>query len=1045
MQADVNAPRPSPRVLAIVVAHDGHRWLPASLDALAAQSYDALELLAVDNGSTDGSRELLLERLGEGHVLLADRDLGFGAAVSMALDARPSHEHTYVLLVHDDLALAPDAVEHLVAAMEADPRLAAVGPKLRGWDAPQQLQAVGATIDSTGRVEPGVDPGELDQGQHDEPRRSLYVSTAGMLLRRSVLEQVGRFDRRFHVFRDDLDLCWRLWNAGHDIEVVPAAVGRHVAAATDYLRLGQTRFIGPRYFAERNTLATLLKNYGMRRLALVVPLFFVVGIAKVIGFLLTRRVSDAWQTVRAWAWNLLHLRETWRLRRLAQQCRWRGDDEIAPLFARIGPRLRAYAEAMGTWIAGADHDPVPEPSYTIEASEPPSATRRLVGLVRRRPTLVAGAVLGVVVLVGGWPLLLPGELRGGELAPWPTSPAVFFDDYVAGWHTGGAFGTSAAPSPAQPLLGALQLLLGGSSYLAPRVLLFGSLLAAWVLSLRAAQAYSRRRLPRVVAATAYVLSPPALAALATGRVGALVVLAALPGILAGVVTFARRTTSPDRAWRAVAGVTLLAAVAGAFEPLALVAVVAVGLFLTLFGLAVSADPGWSRAIVARASVVVIGPVVLLLPWSLDLFAGQGRSATGLRVPAGGELWRWLLLAPDLAGFPGLWAGIGFFLAGLLGLTLASQRRPGVVAGLWAIALLGAAAAWWLDRVGSATWAGLPLLATAAAFAGLLALAFTSAEAQLTRHAFGWRQLATLVTAAGVSVSLAVVAVTLATGPWDAYALARPALPSFLTTSVAEDGPFRVLVLADEGEHVAWEVVPGSGPTMASYGVPLSPVAQTEVASAVDDVLTGRDPRAADRLGLMNIRHVVVPPGASSPSLDVALLAQAGLEPRPVADGRVYEVSEVLPRAGVVDLEVAEQVATRRALPDGAEVRELEQDADGGYSGEILSAGVSVLVAEPTDPGWRASTARGTVPPLGLPFLRFDVVGAGELEVTHVGDTTRTLAVTGQLLVLLLAVSLALRPPRFARTPPPASPPPPPAAGASGRIQERHRPEPEVVR
>jgi GT2 family glycosyltransferase len=449
----------APGVLVVLVAHDGASWLPRVLDGLAVQTYPNLDVVAVDNISQDGSREVLLERLGEERVLIADRDVGFGAAVGMGLDARPADEFPYVVTLHDDCELAPDAIEVLVAAMEADPHLAAVGPKLRAWHGPAELQSVGWTVDITGRADSGVDEGELDQGQRDQERRTLYVSTAAMLLRRATFDAVGRFDRRYHVFRDDLDLCWRFWLAGHEVEVVPDAVGRHVGGATNYLRLGQTRFIGPRYFAERNTLATLLKNYGRARLAGIIPLYFLVGIAKVLGFLLTRRVSDAWQTIRAWVWNLFHLRETWRLRRIVQQGRRRQDAELKELFGRVVPRLRAYLEAIVEWIAGADVGataPSEELREERAAAEPETATKRLIRFARSRPVLVTGAVLATLGVIGAWQLLLPGTLRGGELAPWPDHASAFLADYVAGWHEANVFGTADAPSPAQALLGLLQ-------------------------------------------------------------------------------------------------------------------------------------------------------------------------------------------------------------------------------------------------------------------------------------------------------------------------------------------------------------------------------------------------------------------------------------------------------------------------------------------------------------------------------------------------------------------------------------------------------------
>jgi GT2 family glycosyltransferase len=1010
-------PTSTSTVLVVLVAHDGVAWLPRTLDALAAQTHPAIEVLAVDNASSDGSRELLLDRLGEERVLLADRDLGLPSAVSMALDANAAASAPYVLLLHDDLALAPDAVEHLVRALDDDPRLAVVGPKLRAWDRPGQLQSVGFTIDLTGRADNGVDDHELDQGQRDQQRRPLYVSTAGMMVRREVFDALGRLDRRYHVFRDDLDLCWRVWLAGHDVEVVPEAVGEHVGGTANYLRLGQTRFLGPRYFAERNTLATLIKNHGRLRLLAVLPAFVLVGLAKIAGFLLTRRFADAYQTLRAWAWNLLHARESLRYRRRVQAARRRTDAEIAQLFGKVGPRVRAYAEAMASWVAGGDVGAAPEPARSA-AIAPARERSRPLERVRRRPTLVAGTGLLLLVLAASWQLLLPGELRGGELAPWPGTAAAFLGDYVAGWHEAGAFGTADAPSPAQALLGLLQLSVGGSDYLAPRVLLLAPLFVGWLLALRAAQTYSQRRVPRVVAATAYVLSPPTLAALQTGRVGALVAVAVLPGLVAGGITLARRHTPPARAWRAVAGVALLGAIGGAFEPLVLLAIVATGLLATIVGVIRAGDAAWRVALLARAGVAVAGPVVLLLPWSLEVLGPDGHLAGAATSVAGDELWRWLLLSPGLPGFPGLLAGVGFALAGLLGLAFGVRRSPGLVASLWVAALTGAVAAWWLDRTLATTWAGLPLLVTAAAFAGLFAVAFATGEASLSRHAFGWRHLAAVTTVGAVVVSIGAVAASLLTTSWDTYAVDDPALPSFLVVEAAEEGPFRVLVLADVGDEVVWEVVDGDGASMAAYGVPTPEPATRLIDDAVDDLLAVRDPGAVDRLAMLGIRYVLVPPGSASAELSEALLEQTGAEPRPVPEGQLLAVVDRLPRAAVIPPDVADEVAERGAPPEGAEIGALAPRGDGVYEGRVTEPSSSVLVSEVADDGWRVrgGAPAGTID-ADSELLRVDDVPEGRVRIEHEGTAARGLAVTGQVLAVLLAISLALRPPSFARAHP----------------------------
>ncbi|MFO7960044.1 MAG: glycosyltransferase [Nitriliruptoraceae bacterium] len=1005
-----------PAVLAVLVAHEGVRWLPRTLDALLAQSHVPIEIVAVDNASTDGSRELLLERLGEDRVLIADRDLGFGGAVSMALDARAADDAPYVLLLHDDLELAGDAVAELVATLEADPRLAIVGPKLKGWGATDELQAVGSTIDITGRVDAGVDVGELDQGQRDQERRTLYVSTAGMMIRRETMEQLGRLDRRFHVFRDDLDLCWRAWIAGHDVEVVPSAVANHAASAANYLRLGQTRFIGPRYFDERNTLASLIKNYSSFKLLLVVPLYLLVGVAKVIGFLLTRRFSDAWQTVRAWVWNLTHLRESWRYRQRVQQQRVRSDAELSELFGRLGTRLRAYAEAMASWISGGDADPVPERAHDdAPPPEPETVTRRVFALARRRPVLFAGVGLTILAAVGSWPLLLPGQLRGGQLAPWPASPMAFLSDHLAGWHEAAAFGTAAAPSPAQALLGGFHLVLGGNTYLASRGVLLLPLVVGWLLALRAAQTYSDRRPPRVVAATAYVLSPPALAALVTGRLDALVVLAVLPGLFAGYVTLTRRTTPPARAWRAVAAVVLFGAVAGAFEPAVPLVLLAVGALVAVASILRARELVWRLSLAGRLAIASVGPLLLLFPWSLELFAADGpllaRPAATPEV-AGDELWAWLLLSPSLAGFPGLVAGVGFLLAGLLGLALGWRRSAGLVSLLWAAALLGATAAWWVDRTGVGMWAGTPLLVTAAAFAGTFALAFATGARQLARHAFGWRQIAAGVTALAVTVSIASVAWTWVREPFDAFVVDEPTLPSFVIAEAESEGPFRVVVLAATEGEVAWEVVDGRGVSMAAYGLRQPTAIQDDVRAAIADLLERRDPGAADRLGRLGIRYLIVPEGAGAPELSAALLRQTSLEPRPVATGELHAVTGWLPVAAVLSAAEVAVLDERGAPPADAQPGQLEPLGGGRYVGEVTTPG-AVLLAEATDDRWRLEVDGSVFAPSGGTAVRFDEVPEGTAEITFT-DTTRTWAVAAQVLLLLLVISLALRPPGIAR-------------------------------
>lgn len=1000
-----------PTVLAVVVTHEGTAWLERTLDALTAQTYGPLEVIGVDNGSSDGSRQILVDRLGHDRVLVAERDLGFGAAVAMALDSAVAREATYVLMVHDDSAPDPDAVRCLVEHLEQYPRVAVAGAKKVAWDDPGQLQSVGWSVDITGRATSGLEPDERDQGQRDQIRRVLYTSTSGMLVRRSVFQDLGGFDRRYHLFRDDLDLCWRIWLAGHEVEVVPEARVRHAASASNYGRLGRTAVLGPRYLAERNTLATLLKNYGPVRLLGVVPMFFLVGVLKVLGFLLTRRVSDAWQTLRAWLWNLRHLRETWRLRRRVQAERRVADKELRPLFSRVIPRAQAYLEAVLDWIGDG------APGGARDRDEDLSAPARLLAWTRRRPTGAAAGALAVLGLAAAVPVLLPGALRGGELLPWPEGPSAFLGDYVSAWHDAGAVGTAAAPSPAQAMLGLLDVVALSNQWLAPRLLVLGALPVAWLLSLRVGRLFSSRPVIRVTAATVYVLSPPVVAALRTGRISALVVVVALPALVLAFGALLRRGAEPSLAWRATAAATLVGAVAVAFAPAVALALV-VGIVAALVVvLARDGGSGGRRLTALRLGLVAVGVTALLLPWSLGLPLPDGPlfGAVADTTTAADPLWRWLLLSPTVAGFPGVAAGVGLVAAGVLSLLLALRDRPMAVAGLWAAGLAGVATAWGVGHLGqSPAWVGLPLLVSAGAFAGLLGLALDAAVRALAGHDFGFRQVAGALTALGVVVGLVASGWSFLTTPWSAYGRGESVLPAFLASDVESVGRFRVLVLADRDGRVDWDATRATGPTMAGYGVPVPDEFVSEVDRAVSAMVGGVDPGAASRLALLNVRYVVVPPGAGSEPLARALDGQLGLEPQPVADGRLYLVDAALPRAGWVPPPAIRTIAARGEVPTGVRTRRLPAHGD-GWRGSVPGPG-SVVVSE-VDGGWVGRSASGEeleASALG-PVLRFDVgEGVEGVEVSSTGQAGRTAAMVLQLLVVLGVVSLALRSPGFAR-------------------------------
>ena len=185
------------------------RLLPGLIRAVREQTHPVSRVVGVDTGSQDRSGATLTELLGQDAVFGMDPETGYGAAVARALQhsaaRRPAPGSAggpvqgvqgaeWIWLLHDDCEPAADALEQLLTAASRSRSVAVVGPKLKDLSDRRVVREAGITTDRAGRRLTGVEPGEIDQGQHDGSRAVLAVSSAGMLIRRDVWDQLGGFD-----------------------------------------------------------------------------------------------------------------------------------------------------------------------------------------------------------------------------------------------------------------------------------------------------------------------------------------------------------------------------------------------------------------------------------------------------------------------------------------------------------------------------------------------------------------------------------------------------------------------------------------------------------------------------------------------------------------------------------------------------------------------------------------------------------------------------------------------------------------------------------
>lgn len=212
----------------------------------------------MDNASQDGSVSYVKSHFPEIEIVQLDKNYGFAEGNNLAI---PYINTPFTLLLNTDVEITPNWLEPLLAAIQQDPCIAAVQPKILSYAEKTRFEYAGASggyVDwlayplCRGRL---LNITELDTGQYDNPTDIFWASGACMLIRTQVIHEVGLFDAKLFAHMEEIDFCWRLHNAGYRVMVIPQSVVYHVGGGT--LAHGSPRKI---YLNIRNSLVVMTKN-----------------------------------------------------------------------------------------------------------------------------------------------------------------------------------------------------------------------------------------------------------------------------------------------------------------------------------------------------------------------------------------------------------------------------------------------------------------------------------------------------------------------------------------------------------------------------------------------------------------------------------------------------------------------------------------------------------------------------------------------------------------------------------------------------------------
>lgn len=904
-------------VLAVMVVHNAEGWLEQQLEALSQLNPRPGRIVAVDNGSRDGSLDIL--RAAEASwtidaVSLGSPDWGFGQAVASVAERSNAG---WLWLLHDDSAPHPGALGELlkgaVAAQASVLYPTLLEPKRRNY--PDIISEVGRTITRGGALALGSDEGEIYQGQ-DAPEPVLGGSSAGMLISMALWRQLGGFSAEVPLFRDGLEFGWRANEIGARVVSWPEAALWHRQAGRGSERASS---LGTAHAVDR---AAALRVVAARHPnppgALAVRSS---SWARSFGFLLAKSPTMAKAEIHALR-SFMKNPDTVR----SLQQRPTGDYDTDYLLPKRFWMLRRALDSLGNRLTERYRDlrTVESGTSIDELTGGDYAARVNKQRTWWSPVLILTVMLVGTALIAARVLLGGGNLSGGALLAAPPDLATMWRSYLT--PTVGVAGASA------PWLGiaalASTITLATPALLSWIFILFGPLFAAWSFN-----AFLRRvGVPHWQAggaALAWAGGVILLGIPTAGDVSGLILAIAGPRLASAMYRLNADETRGAEALRAPASCGIWLAVISAAWPVAFLMASVVGVL-------------WLRSGPKRLPKIVIAlgaPLLILLPWVPTLVRWPGRILTGvdpLAMPDYPPATFMLLVGRIVdSGLPWV-ANIAFFAVLVVAALVGVARLPELRQRLVAIAVVA------LPAVIGAGLSNFSLEVN-----GGHARALLSGWALLTIAALVWFGISVesyedeeATASETFSIIAQATAGVLAAVTWAVYGFSGPVqvadskLPGYVIDVVYSPRASRVLMLqlGKDNATVLWNVVDKAKPTWGSAERSPLDGFEGKFEELVPSLAGNNAPEdLAQRLAELGVSHVY--------------LANFNLEQLAAAAN-----SSGLSRAAVNDREV---VLTVVGLIGRARLSTEEETKYVTGAIEAVDSERSLKLAEPQDGRWEA--------------------------------------------------------------------------------------------
>ncbi len=290
-----------PKVSIIILNYNGKKWLEKCLPSWEKTTYPNVEVIIVNNGSTDDSADYVKKKHPKFRLVEIHPNRGFAGGNNYGVKKAKGK---YVFLLNNDTTVSPGLLQPLVERMEKDQTIGVIQPQMRNMTRRDRNDAVASFFTATGYLYHYGYMQPIKKPQYQKPMYAYSIKGAGMMMRRDDYLSLGGLDEDFVCYVEETDLCHRVWLSGKKVLYYPKSYMYHFGGGDmSIMEKSETTI----YRSFRNKFVSYIKNLSMPELLKMLPIHLLLSEGYIIIFLAKGKFKNAFAAQKGTLWWLFHL------------------------------------------------------------------------------------------------------------------------------------------------------------------------------------------------------------------------------------------------------------------------------------------------------------------------------------------------------------------------------------------------------------------------------------------------------------------------------------------------------------------------------------------------------------------------------------------------------------------------------------------------------------------------------------------------------------------------------------------------------------------